>query len=104
MNRIPITYWTAEQDRDLIRLANEGKPAWAIGEAIGRSATAVRIRRRMLDCAPGLKGQEGPAPLSERVVQLRATIEQAVRNRRAKKYIRELRKGYIVLRARERGL
>lgn len=105
MKRLPINLWTAEQDIAVMHLTAEKRTAAAIAEIIGRSATAVRIRRRHLGCSPGnYNNGKQAADRGTRVECLLATIEQAKRDRRAKAYVRELRKGLIVLRAREQGV
>lgn len=98
--------WTPDESDILIRMDKDGATNAEIADALpGRSARQVRRRREETIGKRQRRGKTtGPAPLRKRIEALEATIEQAVKNRRAKKYIRELRKGYIVLKARERGV
>lgn len=104
MNHSP--FWSRDEDALLLRMDRDGKSAREITEALpGRSFQAVSRRRRYLDDKHRPKNHERPmASVAVRVEQLVATIERARKERRAKAYIRELRKGLIVLRARERGV
>jgi hypothetical protein len=97
--------WMPSDDAIVRQMTADKRTAAAIAEVVGRSATAVRIRRRTLGISPGSHNNgKKPKDRGTRIECLIQTIEQAKREHRAAVYIRELRTGLVILLARERGL